>query len=48
MEFVRKMSKVAVDKNGKPKITIMILDAGEVDYYKNFLDKDPFKKSIFE
>lgn len=48
MEFVKKMAKVAVDKNGKPKITIMILDAGEVDYSKNFLDKDPFKKSIFE
>lgn len=48
MEFVRKMAKVPVDKNDKPKIAITILDAGEVDYFKNFLDKDPFKKSIFE
>lgn len=48
MEFVKKMAKVAVDKTGKPRVVIMILDAGEVDYKKNFLDKDPFKKSIFE
>ena len=48
MEFVRKISKVPVDKNDKPKIAITVLDCGEVDYYKNFLDKDPFKKSLFD
>jgi cyclophilin family peptidyl-prolyl cis-trans isomerase len=46
MEAVRKIAKVPVDMNDKPKIPVVIVDCGEVGGNRDFLRYDPFQKSI--
>jgi len=48
MEAVRKIAKVPVDMNDKPKIPVVIVDCGEVGGNRDFLRYDPFQKSIVE
>ena len=44
MEVVRKIAKVPVDKEDKPRYPIIIIDSGELDDFRGFLRYDPFKK----
>jgi len=46
METVRKLAKVPVDMNDKPKIPVVIVDCGEIGHAKDFLRYDPFQKSV--
>jgi len=46
MEAVRKIAKVPVDMNDKPKIPVVIVDCGEVGGNRDFLRYDPFQKSV--
>lgn len=48
METIRKVSKVAVDMNDRPKIPVVIVDCGEVNDFRNFLRYDPFQKALNE
>ena len=48
MEIVRKISKVPVDKEDKPRYPIIIIDSGEIDDFRGFLRYDPFKKEVFQ
>lgn len=48
MEIVKKISKVPIDKNNKPKYSVIIIDCGEVDDFRSFLRYDPFKKEVFD
>jgi len=48
MEIVRKISKVPVDKEDKPKYPIIIIDSGELDDFRGFLRYDPFKKEVWQ
>ena len=48
MEIVKKIAKVPIDKNNKPKYSVMIIDCGEIDDFRNFLRYDPFKKEVFD
>lgn len=48
MEIVRKMAKVPVDKEDKPKYPIIIIDSGELDDFRGFLRYDPFKKEVWQ
>lgn len=47
MEIIRKISKVPIGKEDKPKYPIVIIDCGEVGDFKSFLKYDPFKKEVF-
>ena len=37
MDVVRKIAKVAVDMNDKPKIPVMIVNCGQINDFRNFL-----------
>jgi peptidyl-prolyl isomerase G (cyclophilin G) len=44
MEIVKKIAKVPIDKNNKPKYSVIVIDCGQIDDFRNFLRYDPFKK----
>ena len=48
MEIVKKISKVPIDKEDKPRYPVIIIDCGEIDDFRGFLRFDPFKKEVFD
>lgn len=48
MEIVRKIAKVPIDKEDKPRYPIIIIDSGQIDDFRGFLRFDPFKKEVFQ
>ena len=48
MEIVKKISKVRIDKEDKPRYPIVIIDCGAIDDFRGFLRYDPFKKEVFQ
>lgn len=48
MDIVRKIAKVPVDINSRPKLEVRITESGEIDDKKDFLKYDAFSKENME
>jgi cyclophilin family peptidyl-prolyl cis-trans isomerase len=47
MDVVRKLAKVQIDVEDRPKIPVIIVSCGQVNDNLSFLTYDPFQKSMF-
>lgn len=43
MEVIRKISKTPVDMRDKPRVPVIIVNCGQLDYGLDYLKFDPFK-----